>query len=147
MIDKLYEASQNGVKIKLIVRSACSLKAGIKGMSENIDVISIVDRFLEHSRIFYFYHGGKELMYISSADWMVRNLDNRIELTCPVYDEEIKKELKQLLKIQMKDNVKARIVDEKQVNKYVKNNKPKTRAQIAYYQYIKRRYAQIKQEN
>ena len=147
MIDKLYEASQNGVKIKLIVRSACSLKAGIKGLSENIDVISIVDRFLEHSRIFYFYHGGKELMYISSADWMVRNLDNRIELTCPVYDEEIKRDLKQLLKIQLKDNVKARIVDEKQVNQYVKNKKQKTRAQIAYYQYIKRRYAQIKQEN
>lgn len=147
MIDKLYEASQNGVKIKLIVRSACSLKAGIEGFSENIDVISIVDRFLEHSRIFYFYQGGKELMYISSADWMVRNLDNRIELTCPVYDEEIKKELKQMLKIQLKDNVKARIVDEKQVNYYVKNNKPKIRAQIAYYQYIKRRHAQLKQEN
>lgn len=145
MIDKLYEASQNGVKIKLIVRSACSLKAGIKRLSENIDVISIVDRFLEHSRIFYFFQGGKELMYISSADWMVRNLDNRIELTCPIYDEEIKKELKQMLKIQLKDNVKARIVDEKQINKYVKNKKPKTRAQIAYYQYIKRRYAQIKQ--
>ncbi|MFP4023706.1 MAG: polyphosphate kinase 1 [Thiohalospira sp.] len=146
MINKLYEASQNGVKIKLIVRSACSIKAGIEGFSENIEVISIVDRFLEHSRIFYFYQDGKELMYISSADWMVRNLDNRIELTCPVYDEEIKKELKQMLKIQLKDNVKARIVDEKQVNNYVKNNKPKIRAQIAYYQYIKRRHAQLKQE-
>lgn len=143
MIDKLYQASQNNVKIKLIVRGACSLKAGIKGLSENIEVISIVDRFLEHSRIFYFYQGGKELMYISSADWMVRNLDNRIELTCPIYDEEIKRELKQMLKIQWKDNVKARIVDEKQINKYVKNKKPKTRAQIAYYQYIKRRYTQL----
>ncbi|MEE4197085.1 MAG: polyphosphate kinase 1 [Bacteroidales bacterium] len=147
MIDKLYEASQKGVQIKLIVRSACSLKAGVKGLSENIEVISIVDRYLEHSRILYFYQDGKELMYISSADWMVRNLDNRIEISCPVYDEEIKKELKQMLKIQWKDNVKARIIDEKQVNQYKKNKKPKLRAQIAYYQYIKRRYAQIKQKD
>ena len=139
MIEKLYEASAAGVIIKLIIRGACSIKPGMKGISENIAVISIVDRFLEHSRTFYFYHGGEELMYISSADWMVRNLDNRIELTCPIYDEEIKKELKQMLTIQLKDNVKARILDLKQVNSYVQNNKPEVRAQVAYYQYLKRK--------
>lgn len=145
MIQKLYEASSAGVRIRLIIRGACSLKPGIEGLSENIEVISIVDRFLEHSRIFYFYHGGDELIYISSADWMVRNLDNRIELTCPVYDKEIKKELKHMLKIQLKDNVKARILDQKQVNNYVKNDKQKVRAQIAYYQYLKRKLKTIEQ--
>ena len=139
MIEKLYEASDAGVRIRLIIRGACSLKPGIEGLSDNIEVISIVDRFLEHSRIFYFYHDGDELMYISSADWMVRNLDNRIELTCPIYDNEIKKELKHMLKIQLKDNIKARILDEKQVNDYIKNDKQKVRSQIAYYQYLKRK--------
>lgn len=143
MIEKLYEASNAGVKIRLIIRGACSLKPGIEGLSENIEVISIIDRFLEHSRIFYFYHGGDELVYISSADWMVRNLDNRIELTCPVYDKEIKKELKHMLKIQLKDNVKARVLDQKQVNNYIRNEKQKVRAQIAYYQFIKRKLKSI----
>lgn len=143
MIEKLYEASNAGVRIRLIIRGACSLKPGIEGLSENIEVISIIDRFLEHSRIFYFYHGGDDLVYISSADWMVRNLDNRIELTCPVYDKEIKKELKHMLKIQLKDNVKARILDQKQVNSYVRNNKQKVRAQIAYYQFLKRKLKTI----
>lgn len=143
MIKKLYEASNAGVRIRLIIRGACSLKPGIEGLSKNIEVISIVDRFLEHSRIFYFYHGGDELVYISSADWMVRNLDNRIELTCPIYDQEIKKELKHMLKIQLKDNVKARILDQKQVNKHVRNDKQKVRAQIAYYQYMKRKLKTI----
>lgn len=143
MIEKLYEASNAGVRIRLIIRGACSLKPGIEGLSENIEVISIVDRFLEHSRIFFFYHGGDELVYISSADWMVRNLDNRIELTCPVYDKEIKKELKHMLKIQLKDNVKARILDQKQVNNYIRNEKQKVRAQIAYYQYMKRKLKSI----
>jgi len=144
LIDKLYEASNAGVRIKLIIRGSCALKPGIKGLSENIEAISIIDRFLEHSRIFYFYHGGEEKIYISSADWMVRNLDNRIELTCPIYDEEIKKELKHMLKIQLKDNVKARILDEKQQNLYVRNNKPKIRTQTAYYEFLKRKIAQTK---
>jgi len=139
MIKKLYEASCAGVRIRLIIRGACSIKPGIAGLSENIEVISIIDRFLEHSRIFYFYHSGEELMYISSADWMVRNLDNRIELTCPIYDNEIKKELKYMLKVQLKDNVKARVLDKKQVNNYTKNDKRKIRAQIAYYQYLRRK--------
>ena len=140
MMNKLYEASQAGVQIKLIVRGICSIKPGVKGLSENISAISIVDKYLEHSRILYFYHGGKDLIFISSADWMVRNLDNRIEVTAPVYDPEVKKELKQMLKIQLKDNVKARILDSELKNTHVTNDKKPTRAQEAYYQYLKRRY-------
>ncbi|MCF8335485.1 MAG: polyphosphate kinase 1 [Bacteroidales bacterium] len=144
MMEKLYEASQAGVIIKLIIRSICSLKPGVPGLSDNIEAISIVDKFLEHSRIFYFYHGGNEKVYISSADWMVRNLDRRIEVTCPVYDPEIKRELKKMLRIQLRDNVKARIIDDVQDNKYVRDeNKKVIRAQDAYYFYLKRRRSQI----
>jgi polyphosphate kinase len=143
MMEKLYEASQAGVEVKLIIRGICSLKPGVPGLSENIEAISIVDKFLEHSRIFYFYHGGNERVYISSADWMVRNLDRRIEVTCPVYDKEIRRELKQMLKIQLDDNVKARILDDEQDNKYVRNDKKPIRAQEAYYYYLKRRKGQM----
>lgn len=147
MMNKLYEASQAGVQIKLIVRGICSIKPGIKGLSENITAISIVDKYLEHSRILYFYHGGKDLMFISSADWMVRNLDNRIEVTAPVYDPEVKKELKQMLKIQLKDNVKARILDSELKNTHVTNDKKPTRAQEAYYHYLRRRYHKKKNDS
>jgi polyphosphate kinase len=143
MMDKLYEASQAGVVVKLIIRGICSLKPGVPGLSENIEAISIVDKFLEHSRIFYFYHGGNEKVFISSADWMVRNLDRRIEVTCPIYDPEIRRELKHLLKIQLNDNVKARILDDVQDNKYVNNDNKPIRAQDAYYHYLKRRKRQI----
>jgi polyphosphate kinase len=139
MMDKLYEASQAGVKIKLIIRGICSIKPGVPGLSENIEAISIVDKFLEHSRIFYFYNDGEESVYISSADWMVRNLDRRIEVTCPVYDPEIKRELIQMLNIQLKDNVKARLINEVQDNKYVQNNHKRVRAQDAFYYYLKHR--------
>jgi polyphosphate kinase len=144
MMEKLYEASQAGVTIKLIIRSICSLKPGVPELSENIEVVSIVDKYLEHSRIFYFYHGGNERVYISSADWMVRNLDRRIEVTCPVYDPEIKRELKKMLKIQLKDNVKARVIDEIQDNKYIQDGGKKIRAQDSYYNYLKRRNSQLK---
>jgi len=143
MIDKLYEASQAGVEVKLIIRGICSLKAGVKGLSDNIEAISIVDKFLEHSRIFYFYDGGKESVYISSADWMVRNLERRIEVTCPVYDPDIKRELKHMLQIQLKDNIKARVLDEFQNNKYVQNNYKPVRAQNEFYNYLKRRQKHI----
>ena len=86
MIDKLYEASQAGVKIELIIRGVCCLRPGVPGLSENIRVISIVDRYLEHSRIVYFHNGGEEELFLSSADWMTRNLTRRIELMCPVFD-------------------------------------------------------------
>ncbi|WP_054028576.1 polyphosphate kinase 1 [Bacillus sp. FJAT-28004] len=108
MIDKLYEASQAGVKIILIVRGVCCLRPGVPGRSENIQVISIVDRFLEHARIMYFYNGGEEEVYLSSADWMTRNLTRRIELMCPVFDPTLRQILIKMLQLNIDDNVKAR---------------------------------------
>ncbi|WP_138752458.1 polyphosphate kinase 1 [Paenibacillus sinopodophylli] len=108
MIDKLYEASQAGVKIVLIVRGVCCLRPGVPGRSENIQVISIVDRFLEHARIMYFHNGGEEEVYLSSADWMTRNLTRRIELICPVFDPSLRQILIKMLHLNIDDNVKAR---------------------------------------
>lgn len=108
MIDKLYDASQAGVKIVLIVRGVCCLRPGVPGRSENIQVISIVDRFLEHARIMYFYNGGEEEVYLSSADWMTRNLTRRIELMCPVFDSTLRQILIKMLNLNINDNVKAR---------------------------------------
>ena len=108
MINKLYEASIAGVKIDLIIRGVCCLKPEVPGLSENIRVISIVDRYLEHSRIVYFYNDGDEEVYLSSADWMTRNLEKRVELLCPVFDDELKNTLIVLLKMSLSDNVKAR---------------------------------------
>jgi polyphosphate kinase len=108
MIDKLYEASAAGVRIELIVRGVCCLRPGVPGLSENIRVISIVDRFLEHSRILAVANGGNEEVFISSADWMTRNLSRRVELMCPVYDPGLKKMLINLLELILRDNVKAR---------------------------------------
>ncbi|ACT03096.1 RNA degradosome polyphosphate kinase [Paenibacillus sp. JDR-2] len=108
MIDKLYEASQAGVKIELIVRGVCCLRPGVAGRSDNIRVISIVDRFLEHARVMYFYNGGEEEVYLSSADWMTRNLTRRIELMSPVFDENLRKTLINMLQLNLDDNVKAR---------------------------------------
>ncbi|MFD0588355.1 RNA degradosome polyphosphate kinase [Paenibacillus sp. GCM10027627] len=108
MIDKLYEASQAGVKIQLIVRGVCCLRPGVPGRSENISVISIVDRYLEHARVVYFYNNGDEEVYLSSADWMTRNLMKRIELMCPVFDPELRVMLINMLRLNLEDNVKAR---------------------------------------
>lgn len=140
MIIKLYEASQAGVKIKLIIRGICSLIPGVKGVSENIEAVSIVDRFLEHSRIFIFHNNGKDDIYLSSADWMVRNLSHRIETTFPIYDNDLRKEILNFVKLQLQDNVKSRIIDAKQHNRYVVNNQSiPVRAQIETYFNIKRR--------
>jgi polyphosphate kinase len=108
MVDALYSASQAGVKIDLIIRGVCCLRPGVPGLSENITVRSIVDRFLEHSRIYYFENGGFPDVYLSSADWMTRNLTRRIELMCPVFDQQLKKMMTQILRISLNDNVKAR---------------------------------------
>jgi len=108
VIDKLYEASQAGVKIELIIRGVCCLRPGVPGLSENIRVISIVDRYLEHARIVSVAGGGKDEVYISSADWMTRNLSRRVELMCPVYDPGLRNILMNVLQMNLQDNVKAR---------------------------------------
>ncbi|APQ16302.1 polyphosphate kinase 1 [Maribacter hydrothermalis] len=135
MVDKLYEASRAGVKIQLIIRGICCLIPGVKGMSENIEAISVVDKFLEHTRLFAFANGGNPKVYISSADWMTRNLDYRVEVGCPIYDEDIKKELMDTFEICWKDNMKARVFNEKQDNAYRKTSTPKIRSQFATYEY------------
>lgn len=137
MINKLYQASEKGVQIKMIVRGICSLVPGIQGMSSNIEIISIVDKFLEHSRIFIFANGGEEQCYISSGDWMYRNLDARSEVAVPIFDKEIHEQLKQYITYQLKDNTKARIVDQYQENRYVPSQNGKThRAQDDIYHWI-----------
>jgi polyphosphate kinase len=137
MIDKLYAASNAGVKIQLEVRGICSLIPGIKGMSENIEAISIVDNYLEHSRIYIFGNAGETEVFISSADFMTRNLDGRVEVTCPIYDPEIKNELIDNFNIGWNGNVKARYHSEKLDNKYKvrKENEPVFRAQLEAYKY------------
>lgn len=135
MVDKLYEASNAGVKIQLIIRGICCLVPGVEGMSENIEAISIVDKFLEHPRVFIFGNEGKPKVFISSADWMTRNLENRVEVGCPIYDPGIKKELIDTFEISWKDNVKARVYNSSQNNVYRKNNAPKVRSQFAMYDY------------
>ena len=136
MIDKLYDASNAGVKIQLEVRGICSLIPGVKGMSENIEAISIVDNYLEHSRIYIFGNAGKPDVYISSADFMTRNLDGRVEVTCPIYDQEIKNELIDNFNLGWKGNVKARFHSDKLDNKYkIRDQEPVFRAQLEAYKY------------
>ncbi len=143
MINKLYEASQAGVIIKMVIRGICCLVPGQKGISENIHAISIVDRFLEHARVFVFHHGGEDRMYLSSADWMVRNLSYRVETAFPIYDPAIKQEIMDFLNIQLTDNVKARILDKNLSNKYYKSGDDMAiRSQIETYFYIKRKEEQ-----
>ena len=144
MIDKLYEASRSGVKIQLIIRGIFGLKTDDPVLSKNIQAISIVDKFLEHTRVFLFANGGKEDIYISSADWMSRNLDRRIEVACPIYSQEIRTELKELLRIQLRDNTKARILDSELSNRYNNpvNGQPH-RAQEDYHTYIKKRHQNL----
>ena len=136
LIEKLYEAAQAGVAIRMIVRGIyCAVNQ--KDFKEKIKAISIVDEYLEHARVMYFYNKGAEDMYISSADWMTRNLDYRIEAAAKITDKNLKKELKDILDIQLKDNVKARILDKKLSNEYIHNPKEECRSQIETYRYLK----------
>ena len=135
MITQLYEASRAGVKIQLIIRGICCLIPGIPAMSENIEAISVVDKFLEHPRLFIFGNGGNPKVYIGSADLMPRNIDNRVEVTCPVYDEDIKQEIMETFEIAWSDNVKARIISDQQDNSYRRNQRAKVRSQFATYDY------------
>lgn len=139
MINKLYEASTAGVKIRLIIRGMCILKPQIPNLSENIFVTSIVDRFLEHARVYIFENNGLKDTYISSADWMPRNIDNRVEVGVKILDTGIKKIIRDIFTIQSNDNVKARIIDQDLKNNYVqRGNKKKIRSQIAIYDYLNR---------
>ncbi len=136
IIYKLYQANNAGVKINLIIRGICSLIPGVPGLSQNIQAISIVDKYLEHSRIIIFCNGGTELYFISSADWMTRNLDRRIEITCPIYDKDIQHEIRDMIDIQLIDNTKARIINVNQDNPYVGNHsEEKIRSQLELYKY------------
>lgn len=138
IIEKLYEASSYGVKVRLIVRGICSLIPSVKGMSENIEAISILDRFLEHSRLFIFENGGDAKFYLGSADWMPRNLDLRVEVTTPVYDENVKRQIRDHFDIAWKDNVKSRWHNEELDNTYRKIKGPKIRSQYALHDYVKK---------
>jgi len=136
LIGRLYDAARAGVKLRLIVRGIFCMYSESKKIHTPIKAISIVDEYLEHARVFIFHNGGKEKVFISSADWMVRNLDHRVEATCPIFDEDIKKVLKNILHIQLEDNVKARILDNGLTNQYVRTPGKKVRSQIEIYQYL-----------
>lgn len=139
MIGKLYEASRAGVKVTLIIRGACSLVTEMEGWSDNIRAYSIVDKYLEHSRIFIFHNNGQEKIFISSADWMSRNLDNRSEVAVPIYSEEIRRQIRDIIHIQLSGNTKVRILDRKQENIYkkAKPGEKKVRVQDEIYNYLK----------
>ncbi|MBA0175869.1 polyphosphate kinase 1 [Pectobacterium carotovorum] len=138
LAEKLYQASSAGVKINLLVRGMCSLIPNLPGISENIQVISILDRYLEHDRVYVFNNGGDKKVYLSSADWMTRNIDYRIEVAVEILDPILKNRVLETLDILFSDTVKARVIDKESSNRYVsRGNKRKVRAQNAIYDYIK----------
>jgi len=138
IINHLYEASKAGVTIRLIIRGMISLVPGLKDVSENIKAIGVVDRFLEHTRFLIFCNGGNEECFISSADLMTRNIEHRIEVTCPVFDKSIRSEMKEIFEIQWSDNVKARILDATLSNKFVNSGKKPFNSQIEVHNYLKK---------
>ena len=137
LIDALYEASSAGVTVTLLIRGICCIIAGEKTFSKNITAMSIVGRFLEHDRIYFFHNGGNDLIYISSADWMRRNLNRRIEVAIPVFDAGLKREIKEMISIQLMDTVKARMIDKNLKNTYKRSevNKP-VESQVEIYHYL-----------
>lgn len=137
-VTKIYDAAKAGVDIQLIIRGICCVYTEQKNLKGNIRGLSIIDEYLEHARVFVF-DTDKPVIYISSGDWMVRNLDHRIEAACPIYNPEIQKELIDILNIQLAENVKGRILDNEQQNRYVvrHENEPEVRSQLAIYQYLK----------
>lgn len=141
LVDKLYEASQAGVKVKMIVRGICCLVPGIEGLSENIKVISIVDKFLEHPRVYIFENAGNRKIYLSSADWMTRNIENRVEVGCPIYDKDLQQEILDIFYISWNDNIKARVVNKSPQNKIVTPSKDEfiNRSQWETYAYYKKK--------
>ena len=142
LVELLYKASNAGVRIRLLVRGFTCLIPGVKGMSENIYMTSILDQFLEHGRIYIFENGGEEEMFFGSADFMTRNMDRRIEVLAPVYDPDIAQEFRDILDLQLKDNVKARIQDAEETNTYVSRSSGERaiRSQVEIYQYLKQKH-------
>ncbi len=142
LISKLYQAAKEGVDVKLIVRGSCCAYTQQKAFKKPMYALSIVDEYLEHARVFVFHNEGKPKMYISSADWMVRNLDHRVEAACPVTDPQIQKEIQDILNIQLAENVKGRILDNEQSNTYVQpeENTPEVRSQVAIYGYLQHKH-------
>lgn len=137
MIQKLYDAATAGVQLNMVIRSIFSARLDQKKIRKNAKAISIIDEYLEHARVIVFHNGGKEKMYISSADWMVRNLDHRIEAAAPITNKAVQKEIKDILKIQLSDNVKARLLDDDLTNSYIiTEDKRKIRSQVETYQYL-----------
>jgi len=142
IIDLLYRANKSGVKIRLLVRGFTCLIAGVKDLSEHIYITSILDRFLEHGRIYIFHNGGEERIFMGSADWMNRNLNRRIEVLSPIFDEDIKQELKEILQLQLNDNVKARVQDYTGKNEYVAHDAKKPiRSQYEIYKYLQKKHS------
>ena len=137
LIDKLYDASRAGVKVQLIVRGICCLIPGVPSLSENIEAVSIVDNLLEHTRIYMFGVDKDVKIYISSADFMTRNIDERVEVTCPIYDENIKLELIDTFNIYWKGNVKVRLHSERLENRYRRVGNQRFKAQDELYNYFK----------
>lgn len=142
LIEKLYEAARAGVDIKLIIRGICCAYTEQKSFKNHVQAVSIIDDYLEHARVFIFNNGGEPTVFISSADWMIRNLDHRVEVACPIYDKSIQKELTDILNIQLAENVKGRILDNEQSNNYVelKENEPEVRSQEAIYKYLRHKH-------
>ncbi|MFA0338754.1 polyphosphate kinase 1 [Vibrio breoganii] len=138
LINKLYQASSTGVSIRMIIRGMCSLVPGVEGISENIKVISVIDRFLEHPRVIITENNGDPKVFISSADWMTRNIEHRIEVAAPINDNKLKQRIIDIMELQFTDTVKARWIDKEMSNSYVaRGNRRKVRSQIATYEYIK----------
>ena len=136
MIMKLYDAARAGVEIKLIIRGIFCMLSENKKFEKPVHAISIVDSYLEHARVWVFHNRGKHKVYLSSADWMVRNMEHRVEATCPVFHDGLKQELIDILKIQLDDNVKARWLDNELSNAYVRNAGKKIRSQVETYNYL-----------
>lgn len=137
IIDYLYEASKMGVEVRMVVRGICSIIPQVPGLSDHIKIISVVDKFLEHPRVYWFKNGGDDLIYISSADIMARNLDHRVEVACPIISAKNKQEIMKIFELGFNDNVKGRLIQEGLEEPYQKNRKKKNRSQETIYQYIK----------
>ncbi|MBO6213276.1 polyphosphate kinase 1 [Algoriella sp.] len=138
IIDLLYKASQKGVKVRLVIRGINSLIPGVKGLSENIECVSVIDKFLEHPRIYWFKNAGDDKVYISSADMMERNLDSRVEVACPIYDHNLRKIVMDTFDLSFNDNVKGRQITAQSALEYKRNNQPPNRSQYTTYDYFKK---------